>query len=375
MVEFWTAALGLSLLLYVLLDGFDLGVGMLFPFAPDEQARRHMLASISPVWDGNETWLVVAAAILFGAFPLVYSIAVSAFYLPILLMLASLILRGVAFEFRYKAGRFMRRVWDVGFVVGSYVAAFVQGVTVGALVVGLPIDGQRFTGGPLFWAQPLALTCGVGLCIGYALMASCWLVGKTDGRLRDFGYRILPALAGALLVFLTVSLGISLYRHLQVMHRWVERPGLATFPVAGLLAAVGIGWAWQGRRDKVLFPFGAVIFASAFGTLAASFLPYMVPFSITIDQAAAPSSSLRFMFWGAGVIVLPLTLAYTAAVYFIFRGRVTDADGYGGKVAMAGSTIHVPVDVPATETGWVIERVATVIAVAYLIRTFLRRRR
>ncbi len=375
MVEFWTAALGLSLLLYVLLDGFDLGVGMLFPFAPDEQARRHMLASISPVWDGNETWLVVAAAILFGAFPLVYSIAISAFYLPILLMLASLILRGVAFEFRYKAGRFMRRVWDAGFVAGSYVATFVQGVTVGAFVAELPIDGQRFTGGPLFWAQPLALACGVGLCIGYALMASCWLVGKTDGRLRDFGYRILPALAVALLVFLTVSLGISLHRHLQVMHRWVDRPELAVFPLAGLLATVGIGWAWKGQHDRVLFPCGAVIFASAFGTLAASFLPYMVPFSITVQQAAAPPASLAFMFWGAGVIVLPLTLAYTASVYFIFRGRVTDADGYGGEAMAPGLTTMLPANVPSTEAGRIVDRVASVVAVANVMRVFLRSRR
>ncbi len=310
---------------------------MLFPFAPNEQARRHMLASISPVWDGNETWLVVAAAILFGAFPLVYSIAISAFYLPILLMLVALILRGVAFEFRYKAGRTMRRVWDVGFVAGSYVATFVQGVTVGAFAAELPVDGQRFTGGPLFWAQPLALACGVGLRIGYALMASCWLVGKTDGRLRKFGYRILPALALSLLAFLAVSLGISLHRHLQVMHRWVERPGLAIFPLAGLVGAAGIGWAWKNRADKLLFPCGVVIFASAFGTLAASFLPHMVPFSITIQQAAAPSSSLAFMFWGAGIIVLPLTLAYTGAVYFIFRGRVTDADGFGSEAPAIGT--------------------------------------
>src|SRR5438067_4019366 len=157
MIEFWAAALALSLLLYVLLDGFDLGVGMLYPFAPDERARAQLLSSISPVWDGNETWLVLAAATLFGAFPLVYSIAISAFYLPILLMLVALILRGVAFEFRYKAGPTMARVWDAGFVGGSYLATFIQGVTVGAFVAELPIEGGRFVGGPLFWLQPLAL--------------------------------------------------------------------------------------------------------------------------------------------------------------------------------------------------------------------------
>lgn len=329
MVDFWTASLALSLLLYVLLDGFDLGIGMLFPFAPGERARRHLLASISPVWDGNETWLVLTAAVLFGAFPLVYSVAVSAFYLPILLMLAALILRGVSFEFRYKAGPPMRRVWDIGFVSGSYLATFVQGTTVGAFAAGLPIVDGRFTGGPFFWAQPLALTCGVGLCIGYALMGSCWLVGKTEGVAREFGYHVLPGLAVALFAFLACSFAISLHRHLQVMDRWLDRPYLASFPLMGLVALAALAFGWLGRRDHWLFPSGAAIFVAAFGTLTASFLPYMVPYSITIDQAAAPPTSLAFMFWGAGIIVLPLTLAYTAAVYFIFRGRVVDdEEGY-----------------------------------------------
>ncbi len=171
MVTFWAGALALSLLLYVLLDGFDLGVGMLFPFARSETERREMLTAISPVWDGNETWLVITAAVLFGAFPIVYSITISAFYLPIILMLISLILRGVAFEFRGKALG-MRKVWDAGFVGGSFVATFMQGTAVGAIVAEIPIADGRFTGGPLFWVQPLALTCGVGLCIGYALMGA-----------------------------------------------------------------------------------------------------------------------------------------------------------------------------------------------------------
>ena len=373
MVVFWTAALGLSLLLYVLLDGFDLGVGMLFPFAPNERARRHLLSSISPVWDGNETWLVLAAATLFGAFPLVYSIAVSAFYLPILLMLAGLILRGVAFEFHSRAGRTMRRVWDLGFVVGSYGAAFVQGVTVGAFVAGLPIEDGHFVGGPFFWAQPLALTCGVGLCIGYAMIGSCWLVGKTGGWAREFGYRWLPYLAAALLAFLSVSLALSLTRHLQVMDRWLQRPMLAAFPLTGLLAGAGLAWSWKQRRDRWLFPCSAMIFAAAFGTLAASFLPYMVPFTITIDQAAAPASSLTFMFWGAGVIVLPLTVAYTAAVYFIFRGRVLDTDGYDGEGHAPGHlSTRLPVHMPTTTAGKVLDDVVSVIVALSLIRDFIR---
>ncbi len=277
--------------------------------------------------------------------------AISAFYLPILMMLVALILRGVAYEFRYKAGRTMRRVWDVGFIAGSYVAPFVQSVTVGAFVAGVPIENGRFVGGAFFWAHQLALTCGVGLCIGYAMTGSCWLVGKTDGRVREFAYRLLPYLASALLVFLAMSLVISLTRHLQVMDRWEQRPMLALFPLAGLLGGAGLACGWKQHRDYWLFLCGEVIFAAAFGTLAVSFLPYMIPFTVTIEQAAAPPSSLSFMFWGAGIIVLPLTLAYTAAVYFI-RGRVTDADGYGSEEPALGHlSARLPIDVPTTTAG------------------------
>ncbi len=380
MIEFWAAALALSLLLYVLLDGFDLGVGMLFPFAPDEKARRPMLSSISPVWDGNETWLVLAAATLFGAFPLVYSIAISAFYLPVLVMLAGLILRGVAFEYRYKSGP-MRRVWDAGFVGGSYVAAFMQGTTVGAFVTELPVEDGRFAGGPFFWAHPLALVCGAGLCIGYALIGACWLAGKSEGRLRDFGFSVLPGLSAALLVFLAASFALSFFRHLKVMDRWVERPTLIVFPLAGLAAGAVLAYAWKQRRERWLFPCAAVIFAAAFGTLAVSFLPYMVPFTITVDQAAAPRSSLQFMFWGAGVVVLPLTLLYTAAVYFIFRGRVIDDEsaGYGDDAPsrQSGPAHPVPKPVGGGTTGGnrLVRILATAAMVTVSLRSLLHRRR
>ena len=244
---------------------------------------------------------------------------------------------------------------------------------VGALVAGLPIEHGRFVGGPFFWAQPLALTCGAGLCIGYAMMACCWMVGKAGGWVREFGYRWLPCLAASLLAFLAVSLALSLTRHLQVMDRWQQRPMLAAFPLIGLLAGCGLAWGWKQRKDYWLFPCGALIFAAAFGTLAASFLPYMVPFVITINEAAAPASSLTFMFWGAGIIVLPLTLAYTAAVYFIFRGRVVDADGYGGEErVLEHLPVRMPVDAPPTTEGRMIHDVISVVAVLCLIRNFIR---
>ncbi|MEW6254659.1 MAG: cytochrome d ubiquinol oxidase subunit II [Pseudomonadota bacterium] len=321
MITFWASVLGLAILLYILLDGFDLGVGMLFPFAGGEAERRRMLASIAPVWDGNETWLVVSAATLFGAFPAVFSIILSAFYLPLFLMLAGLILRGVAFEFRYKA-TVSRPIWDFGFVAGSYVAAFVQGTAVGAIVQGLPIAHGQFTGGALSWASPFSLFCGLGLCIGYALMGACWVAGKSDGTLRDFCLRVLPGLMAALLAFLLAVFLWSLEIRLGVLHRWIERPVMLLCPLVGLIAFAGLAACVRRRDARFLFLCGAMIFIAAFATLAGSFLPYILPFSLTLWEAAAPLSSLRFLFWGAGVFVLPLTLAYTLIVYFIFRGKM-----------------------------------------------------
>ena len=188
MITFWVAVLAISILLYVLLDGFDLGVGMLFGMTRDEERRRAMLSAISPVWDGNETWLIVTGVVLWGAFPPVYATLLSAFYLPLLLMLAGLILRGVAFEFRARAET-SRWLWDLAFAGGSFVAAFAQGMTVGALVEGLPVANEQYTGGDFGWLSPFALLCGVGLCLGYALLGACWLVKKTEDQTRDQAYR------------------------------------------------------------------------------------------------------------------------------------------------------------------------------------------
>jgi len=321
MAEFWACVLALSLLLYVLLDGFDLGVGMLLAVAPHERTRRQMIGAISPVWDGNETWLVVAGVILWGAFPIVYATLFSAFYLPLLLMLAGLILRGVAFEYRYKTER-MRWIWDAGFAGGSLVAAFVQGMTAGALVEGLPISNGEYSGGEFGWFSPFSVLCGIGLCLGYALLGSCWLVQKCEGDVREAAYRLIPYLAVGLLAFLVVVFVYALAKDLRVMHRWLERPYLFVFPVIGVVAALVAAESVRNRRDGVPFHMVALIFAAAFGTLAISFWPYMIPFSITIEQAAAPHSSLAFMFWGAGLFVFPLMLLYTVISYSVFRGKV-----------------------------------------------------
>ena len=321
MVTFWVTILALSMLLYVLLDGFDLGVGILFGVFGGDSERRTMMSAVAPVWDGNETWLVVTVVVLWGCFPLVYSILLSAFYLPLLLMLAALILRGVAFEYRARTQR-RQWIWDAAFAGGSLVAAFMQGLTVGALVEGLPVAGTLYTGGAFGWLSPFALLCGVGLCIGYALLGACWLVKKCDGGVRDAAYRLIPALSLGLLVFLAVVFIYALAENLQVIHRWFERPILFVFPLAGALASLVLAHNVIDRRDGTPFYMVALIFSAAFGTLAISFWPYMIPFSITIDSAASPHSSLAFMFWGAGLFVFPLMLVYAAISYFVFHGKV-----------------------------------------------------
>ncbi|MGC1301688.1 MAG: cytochrome d ubiquinol oxidase subunit II [Caulobacteraceae bacterium] len=327
MILLWTGALALSVLLYVLLDGFDLGVGIMFGLTRDETERRRMLASISPVWDGNETWLVLTAATMFGAFPRAYATLLSAFYLPMIFLLGALILRGVAFEFRYKTNR-LRWLWDLGFVGGSTLAAFIQGMTVGALVQGLPFANGHYAGGAFTWLTPFSCLCGVGLCLGYALLGAAWLAGKSEGDLRNRAYRQLPVLMASVFAFLAVVFVYALAENLPIMHRWLERPYLLAFPALGAVAAVGLLVGVRRRIDNLPFPATALIFLAAFGTLGVSFWPYMIPYELTIAEAAAPPSSLAFMFWGAGVVVLPLILLYTATVYRVFRGKVSSAGGY-----------------------------------------------
>jgi cytochrome d ubiquinol oxidase subunit II len=320
MVMFWVSLLAISILLYVLLDGFDLGIGMLFGLTNSEAKRRAMLSAVAPIWDGNETWLVVNGVVLWGAFPVVYATLLSAFYLPLIVMLVGLILRGVAFEFRQKTQR-LRWMWDLSFAGGSLVATFTQGMTVGALVEGLRFTNGQYSGGEFGWLTPFAVLCGIGLCLGYALLGACWLVTKCDTEVRDMAYRQIPVLAIGVLVFLVVVFAYALTEHLPILHRWIDRPYLFVFPAISVVAAIVL--AVNILRHNDLWPFYAVavIFVSAFGTLALSFWPYMIPFVITIDEAAAPQSSLAFMFWG-GVIVFPLMLLYTVISYSVFRGKV-----------------------------------------------------
>jgi cytochrome bd ubiquinol oxidase subunit II len=327
MVMFWVSLLAISVLLYLLLDGFDLGVGMLLGTTNSEDNRRAMLNTIAPVWDGNETWLVVTGVILWGAFPVVYATLVSAFYIPVIVMLLGLIVRGVSFEFRNKALG-TRWLWDSCFILGSLAASFMQGVMVGAMVQGLQFTNGQYSGGMFGWFSDFSVLCGAGLCLGYTLLGACWLVHKSESEVRDVARGQIPILAAAVLAFLVVVFIHALSNNLPIMHRWIDRPYLFVFPAIGAGAAIVLASSILHHNDYWPFYMVSRMFAAAFGTLALSFWPYMIPFVITIEGGAAPPSTLAFMFWGEGLWVFPLMLLYTAVGYRIFRGKLGSMHGH-----------------------------------------------
>jgi len=251
----------------------------------------------------------------------------SAFYLPVIFMLLGLILRGVAFEFRNKS-QGARWIWNLSFGGGSLVASFMQGVMVGALVKGLPVVNGQYAGGIFGWFSAFSILCGIGLCLGYALLGACWLVRKRGGVVRDLARSQIPMLAVAVLLFLILVFSHALLQNLPILHRWIERPYLFVFPAIGAAAACILASSILRHDDYWPFHMVSLIFISAFGTLALSFWPYMVPFAITIDEAAAPHASLAFMFWGEGLFIFPLMLIYVATGFRVFRGKFISEPGH-----------------------------------------------
>jgi cytochrome d ubiquinol oxidase subunit II len=319
---FWAAVIAFAIIVYVILDGFDLGVGVLFGLSEDEVRRDHMVATISPFWDGNETWLVVIGTSLFAAFPMVYSVFLPAFYIPVLLLLFGLIFRGVAFEFRYRGAK---ALWDSAFCVGSVVAAFVQGAAVGTMIRGIPVKDGQFAGGAFDWLAPLPVLTGVGLVLGYALLGAGWIVLKSDGELRDWARARIPGLTLTLLVVLIVAFGAALSNRERIGADLGDRRWGLVFPGLGLLAMAGVFIGVRQRRDGMPFAMTVVFFIASFLSLAVLFWPYMIPYQLTVADAAAPEKSLSFLFWGAGVFVLPVIVIYTAVVYWAFRGKLRHA--------------------------------------------------
>jgi cytochrome d ubiquinol oxidase subunit II len=324
----WAGLIGVAVALYVILDGFDLGIGILFPFAKSDAERDRMLASIAPFWDGNETWLVLGGGGLLVAFPRAYSIIMPAFYLPIIVMLLSLVFRGVTFEFRGIAHR--KPFWNVVFAAGSTIAALCQGLVLGGMVQGVKIQNGAFAGGPFDWLTPFGVLCGCGVVAGYALLGATWLMLKTDGELARRSAAHAKELLVAVLLFMAA---VSVYTPLalpRIAHRWFTLPNLfylAPIPVLTVLIALAQWRSIGARREAAPFLASIALFVLGYLGLVISSYPYIVPPQLTIwDAAAAPSSQL-FMLTGT-LLLLPIVLGYTAFTYWLFHGKVAEGASY-----------------------------------------------
>ncbi len=325
----WAFIIAFAVFVYVVMDGFDLGLGMLFPLFPKKADRDVMMNSVAPVWDGNETWLVLGGGGLMAAFPLAYAVLMPALYTPIIAMLVGLVFRGVAFEFRWRTRR-ERNLWDIAFAGGSLLATLAQGVALGAMLQGVHVDGRHYAGGWWDWLTPFSILTGVALVIGYALLGATWLVMKTEGELRDEAYRLSWWLLFAMLGAIGAVSIATPFLDAEYARRWFAWPNViltAPVPIAVAGVTVLLLRSLANRQDYRPFFLSLVLFALSYAGLGVSMWPYIVPRSITIWQAASPENSLVFMLFGVAVMV-PLILGYTAWAYYVFRGKVDAASGY-----------------------------------------------
>ncbi len=325
----WAGIIALSVLIYVILDGFDLGVGLLFPLTKDEGERNVMMNSVAPIWDGNETWLVLGGGGLFAVFPLAYAVVMPALYMPIILMLLGLVFRGVAFEYRWRTKRW-KPMWDAAFFGGSLTASLCQGIALGALVQGIEVEGRAYGGGWWDWLTPFSILTGVAVTVGYAMLGATWLNMKLEGRIQAHMRRLAWPLAVATIAFMAV---VSLWTPFQndaYFGRWfawptaifsVLVPALVALAVFGLF--VGLSRQW----DVTPFLSALALFVLGFIGIGISFYPYIVPSSLTIVEAAAPDESLAFTLVGT-LVLLPMILGYTAYAYWVFRGKIDPDEGY-----------------------------------------------
>src|SRR5690554_5230307 len=326
----WAIIILFGILMYVIMDGFDLGIGLLFSMVTDKEDRDIMMNTVAPVWDGNETWLVLGGAGLLAAFPLAYSVVLSAFMLPLIFMLLGLIFRGVAFEFRFKAQDHRRHWWDKAFIGGSVIATFFQGVTLGAYMHGLPVVNRSYAGGALDWITPFSIFTGLGLLVAYALLGCTWLIFKTEGALHDRMRQLARPLVFALLgVIVLLSIWTPL-THSAIAERWFSVPNIFFFAPVPILVVVA---AWcllrSLNRDPHAGPFLltlALVFLGYSG-LGISVWPNIIPPDITIWDASGPAESQGFTLVGA-LLIIPLILMYTAWSYYVFRGKVVSSEGY-----------------------------------------------
>ncbi len=327
----WAFIIAFAVLMYVVADGFDLGCGILFVVERGRQDRDVMVNTIAPVWDGNETWLVLGGAALLAVFPVAYSIILPALYPTVIGMLLALILRGVAFEFRFRAYTEVARArWDFVFFAGSTAAALCQGLTLGGLLQGVHVVDDAYAGGWWDWLTPFTVLCGVAVVVGYALLGACWLLWRTSGELHDRARRQAMVLGWATLgMIAAVSLWTPFLRG-ELAHRWFSTPGiLFTAPVPILVGLLALAFFRSLARGGERMPFFCVLgwFVLCFAGLGISLYPLIVPPSLTIWQAAAPRASQEFLLVGAAVMI-PAILIYSGYAYWVFRGKVQHDAGY-----------------------------------------------
>jgi len=325
----WAFIIAFAVFVYIVMDGFDLGLGILFPFFPDKADRDVIMNSVAPVWDGNETWLVLGGGGLMAAFPLAYAVLMPALYTPMIAMLLGLIFRGVAFEFRWRSQRERNR-WDLAFAGGSLVAALAQGIALGAILQGVHVDGRQYAGGWWDWLTPFSILTGVSLVIGYALLGASWLIMKTEGSLRDKAYQMAWVLLVAMLAAIGAVSMATPFLHIQYTQRWFTWPNIiltAPVPIAVAGVTVLLLRSLANKYDYQPFFLTLLLFLLSYAGLGISMYPYIVPQSITIWEAASPVSSQLFMLVGVAILV-PLILGYTAWAYWVFRGKVREGHGY-----------------------------------------------
>ncbi len=327
----WTVVILFAVMMYVVMDGFDLGLGILYPFFPAKEDRDLLMNTVAPVWDGNETWLVLGGAGLFAAFPLAYSVVLTAFYLPLVFMLTGLIFRGVAFEFRFKALEHERHFWDKAFIGGSVAAAFFQGVVLGAFVQGIPVVERAYAGMPLAWISPFSIFTGAAVIVAYALLGSTWLIMKTEGAVHARACALTQKLVWALLGCIAVVCIWTPLMNADIARRWFSYPNLLyAAPVPLLMAASAYGLLRSISQPHAhIGPFLftlALVFLNYAG-FGISLWPNVVPPSISIWAASSPPQSQAFTLVGA-LVIMPLVLAYTIWGYYVFRGKVRHGEGY-----------------------------------------------
>jgi len=319
-----------AVFVYVVMDGFDLGLGMLFPLFPAKADRDIIMISVAPVWDGNETWLVLGGGGLMAAFPLAYAVLMPAIYTPVIVMLIGLVFRGVAFEFRWRTPESDRNRWDVAFAGGSLLATLAQGIALGAILQGVHVEGRHYAGGWWDWLTPFSILTGLALVVGYALLGATWLVMKTEGGLRDRAYRLSWFLLFAMLGAIGAVSIATPFLHVAYAQRWFSWPNViftAPVPIAVAGVAMLLLRSLASKNDYQPFFLSLALFALSYAGLGVSMYPYIVPQSITIWQAASPPNSQAFMLFGiAGLI--PLILGYTSWAYWVFRGKVRPESGY-----------------------------------------------